>query len=122
MPDASTTVADLRVRLGRFVRERDWEGYHNPKDLAAALSIEASELLERFLWQDAGPGTAFPEEDRQAIADELADVVIYALHFANAMDLDVSEAVARKMGKNEAKYPVERFKGRARSPSRDGLQ
>ena len=114
MMDASTTVAALREIVHRFVEDRDWEAYHNPKDLAVALSIEASELLERFLWREAPRGNEIPPEERAAIVEELADVVIYALHFANAIQTDVSDAVAAKTAKNEAKYAADRFRGRTR--------
>lgn len=111
MADATVTVGALRERVRAFVRARDWETFHNPKDVAMALSIEASELLEHFLW--AAPPQDVGAAERAAISDELADVVVYALAFANALDLDVSEAVAAKMAKNEARYPAATFKGRA---------
>lgn len=114
MSDATVTVGELRERLDRFVKERDWGAYHNLKDLSMALSIEASELLERFLWKEPPITDRLAPEDRQAIADELADVIIYGLHLSNALGLDLSDAVLAKIRKNAAKYPVDRFKGRAR--------
>lgn len=114
MTDATTTFGELRSRADRFVREREWEPYHNPKDLSIALSIEASELVERFLWQEPPKPEHLPPEERRAIAEELADVIIYGLHLSNALDLDLSDAILAKLEKNAAKYPVERFRGRAR--------
>lgn len=76
MVDATTTVGELQERVRRFVRERDWKRFHDPKDLAIAISIEASELLERFLWREAIPAASLSPEDRTAAAEELADVVI----------------------------------------------
>lgn len=113
MADATATVGDLRERVRTFVRERDWERFHHPKDLAIALSIEASELLERFLWQPSSNQASLDDVDRRALSDELADVVIYALGFANALDIDLSDAVRAKIAKNEVKYPADRFRGRA---------
>ncbi len=114
MSDDRVTLGELRERLDRFVRERDWGTYHNLKDLSMALSIEASELLERFLWREAPAVDRLSAEERQAIADELADVMIYGLHLSNALGLDLSETILAKVEKNAAKYPMERFKGRAR--------
>lgn len=105
MADARVTLADLRQRLQAFVEARAWGRYHNPKDLALALSIEASELLEHFLWRPPPEPASLSPEERDGIAEELADVVIYALHLANALDADVSDAVLRKMGKNEGRFP-----------------
>jgi len=93
--------------VDRFVKDRDWGRYHNPKDLAIALSVEASELLERFLWRSP-PASGLALEDPEGVADELADVLIYGLHLANATGLDVSDIVSRKITKNEAKHPVGR--------------
>ncbi|HYY48449.1 MAG TPA: nucleotide pyrophosphohydrolase [Thermoplasmata archaeon] len=112
MVDADTSVGQLRTRVAEFVRARAWESFHVPKDLAIALSIEASELLEVFLWRDRGPPADWPGDVRQAVADELADVLIYGLSLANAVGLDLSEAISEKLVQNEAKYPAERFRGR----------
>jgi len=79
-----------------------------------AISIEASELLERFLWRGAGTPAELSSEDRSAIAEELADVLIYGLSLANALEMDLSEAMLAKLRKDEAKYPPDRYRGRAR--------
>lgn len=79
-----------------------------------AISIEASELLERFLWRAGAGSNDLPLAERSAVAEELADVVIYSLSLANALDLDLSDAVLSKLRIDEAKYPVDRFRGRAR--------
>lgn len=113
--DSTTTVAELRQRVLAFVRERDWEQFHSPKNLSMALAAEAGELMEPFLW-------ATPEESRQIaadpvkrgrIADELADVVVYALEFANMTGIDLSAAIEAKMRANAVKYPVEKARGRS---------
>jgi len=104
----------LRTAVRRFVRERDWERFHLPKDLAIAISVEASELLERFLWRDPAPAATLSSEDRSAIAEELADVVIYGVSLADVLEVDLSDAVLAKLKKDEAKYPADRYRGRAR--------
>ncbi len=99
------SIKDLMRDIDMFTQERDWDQFHNPKDLAIALSIEASELLEVFLWKQ-------PEEaDIDKIKEELADVINYALQLASKCDLDVDEIVRAKMARNAEKYPVEKAKG-----------
>ena len=113
--DSRTTVSQLKERVLAFARKRDWEQFHAPKNLSMALAAEAAELMEHFLW-------ASPEESRKVasdpakrarIAEELADIVIYSLEFANATGLDLSAAIAEKMEANARKYPVEKARGRS---------
>jgi NTP pyrophosphatase (non-canonical NTP hydrolase) len=115
MTDGETTVLHLREGVAAFVRERDWEQFHNPKDLAAAIAIEAAELQELFLWQgpDQVEQTAASVTGRERITEELADVLILCLSLANRLEVDIAEAVERKMAANAAKYPAERVRGRA---------
>lgn len=91
----------------KFRDERDWEQFHNSKDLALALSIEASELLELFLWKDN------ENFNLDKLKDELADVFMYALLLANKHDLDIEKIVLDKIKKNADKYPVDKAKGNA---------
>ncbi|MDO8543436.1 MAG: nucleotide pyrophosphohydrolase [Opitutaceae bacterium] len=113
--DSATTVAALRERVLGFVRDRDWEQFHTPKNLSMALAAEAAELMEHFLWATAEQSVAVANEPskRAKIAEELADVVIYALEFANMTGLDVSAAIEAKMAANAKKYPIEKARGRA---------
>jgi NTP pyrophosphatase (non-canonical NTP hydrolase) len=115
LTDSATTIAELKARLLAFVRERDWEQFHSPKNLSMALAAEAGELMEHFLWATAeqSRATAASPDKRERIADELADVVIYALEFANSTGLDVAAAIEAKMAANARKYPVEKARGRA---------
>jgi NTP pyrophosphatase (non-canonical NTP hydrolase) len=115
LSDSETTVSQLRQRVLAFVRERDWEQFHSPKNLSMALAAEAAELMEHFLW-------AKPEESRVIVSDpakrakieeELADVVIFALGFANATGIDVAASIEAKIAANAKKYPVEKSKGRS---------
>jgi NTP pyrophosphatase (non-canonical NTP hydrolase) len=94
--------------LKKFRDERDWKQFHNPKDLSLALSIEASELLETFLWK------SHEDADINKVKEELADVFAYALLIADAYDLDIEEIVREKIKKNSEKYPVAKAKGTAK--------
>ena len=115
LTDSATTVAELKSRLLAFVRERDWEQFHAPKNLSMALAAEAGELMEHFLWATPEQSKAIATEPakRAKIAEELADVVIYALEFANITGLDVAAAIEAKMAANAKKYPVEKARGRS---------
>jgi dCTP diphosphatase len=113
--DSSTTVTELKNRVLAFARERDWEQFHAPKNLSMALAAEAGELMEHFLWAspEESRAIAADPEKRAKIAEELADVVIYALEFANATGLDVAATVVAKIAANARKYPVEKARGRS---------
>ena len=115
LTDSATTVAELKSRVLAFAREREWEQFHAPKNLSMALAAEAGELMEHFLWAtpEGSRDIAIDPVKRGKIAEELADVVIYALEFANVTGLDVAAAIEAKMAANASKYPVEKAKGRA---------
>ena len=104
MSDIEQIIDELR----RFNEERDWDQFHNGKDLAIGLSVEASELLEAFLWKS--PENVKPEK----IREELADVLNYAFQMADKYNLDIKEIMLEKIRKNAAKYPVEKAKGSAK--------
>ena len=116
MSDGETTIEQLRELVRQFVRKRDWEQFHTPKNLSMALAIEAAELMEHFQWltPEQSRSIADDAQKRAAAGEELADVLCYALALANALGLDVATAVREKMIKNAAKYPAERFRGRYR--------
>jgi len=101
-------IEDLTNAIIAFRDDRDWEQFHNPKDLAIALSVEASELLENFLWKN------HDKADNESIKEELADVLTYALLFAHEKNLDVNKIIKEKLDKNEEKYPVGKAKGTAK--------
>ncbi len=115
LTDSTTTVAVIKARVLAFARERDWEQFHAPKNLSMALAAEAAELMEHFLWTapEASRAVAQDPVKRRKIAEELADVVIYALEFANVTGIDVAAAIEEKMAANALKYPVEKARGRA---------
>lgn len=114
--DQETTVAQLRERMARFVRERDWEQFHSPKNLAMALSVESAELMEHFLWIDNEPSRRVVEDAStlEAIGEEISDVACLIFALCNSLGLDLTTVIERKMEKNERKYPVEKSRGRYR--------
>ena len=106
----------LLALLRKFRDDRDWKQFHNPKDLAAAIAIEAGELQELFLWkttEDVAADLASPSR-RQAVVDELADVLICSLLLADCLHVDIDEAVRAKTAANARKYPVGKARGSAR--------
>jgi dCTP diphosphatase len=122
VPDQSTTIADLRAAVDAFVDARDWHPFHNAKDLAVSIAIEAAELLEEFQWHDAAQvaeASADPDA-REHIRLELADVLIYCLSLSNALGIDISDAVGDKLALSGRKYPAEAYRGRYRKPGWGG--
>ena len=93
-------------RIKKFRDDRDWKQFHTPSNLAKAISIESGELLEEFLWDN-------DNFNLQNVKEELADVMIYCIHMANALDVNIEDIINMKMDKNELKYPVEKAKGKS---------
>lgn len=108
MDDKETTVSQLKSEAKKFLEERNWGKHHSLKNIAISISLEANELLEHFQWFDT-------YKNKQEIADELADILIYCIHFANAGDIDISKAFKQKLDKARQKYPAGIMK------SEDGL-
>jgi NTP pyrophosphatase (non-canonical NTP hydrolase) len=106
------TFEDVRRDLRAFVDERAWDAFHHPKDLAMSVAIEAGELLEVFQWRDLAAADLAPQ-DRARIAEEVADVVLYAMLLADKAGVDLPSALAEKLARNRQKYPPERARGRA---------
>ncbi len=109
-------IEELQKKVIEFRDARDWAQYHNPKDLAISLMLEAAEVLEIFQWKDAGKVEAIRSdpESRKRIKEELGDVLIYALNMCHGFSFDPSEVVLEKLVINEKKYPVEKARGNAR--------
>ena len=103
-----TDTQEIIQALLKFRNERDWEQFHNAKDLALALNVESSELLELFLWKNA------EEADAEKVKEELADVLAYAFLLAAKYDFDVRHIVLEKIARNAEKYPVDKAKGSAK--------
>lgn len=101
-------IQNLMREIKRFTEERDWDQFHNPKDLAIAISIEANELLECFLWK------SYNEANPNKIQDELADILNYSLLLAEKLQLDPIQIIEKKMEKNAEKYPIEKARGSAK--------
>ena len=111
--DEERKIYELKELIKKFCDERDWDQFHNAKDLAIALSIEASELLEIFRWKNPEEVKELFENERKKedISDEMADVLYFLVRMAQRYDIDLSEALERKMEKNNNKYPVEKSRG-----------
>ena len=106
-------LESLRTQLSQFVAERDWDQFHNPKNLAMALAGEAGEVLEHFQWLTPEEAATLPPATRAEVALELADVFLFLLRLADKLDVDLLDAGARKLAINRERYPVTRAKGRA---------
>jgi NTP pyrophosphatase (non-canonical NTP hydrolase) len=112
MPDHGVDRLDkLQARLREFRNRREWEQFHTLKDLAAAIAIEASELQEILLWRPSSEEQELLETKLDRLEDELADVLIHCLNFADVAGIDVLDAIEMKISKNEVNYPVDKARG-----------
>jgi NTP pyrophosphatase (non-canonical NTP hydrolase) len=117
---SSLDIAALQKRLRDFAAARDWDQFHSPKNLAMALAAESGELLELFQWLTEAQSGQLSEEERRHVAVELADIQIYLVRIADALDVSLPEAVEEKLRENAQKYPVDLSKGNATKYSRRG--
>ncbi|MDD3809657.1 MAG: nucleotide pyrophosphohydrolase [Erysipelotrichaceae bacterium] len=99
-------LEDVTKKIMRFNEDRDWDQFHSPENLAKSICIEAGELLECFQWSS--------EYDKEAVCEELADIVNYSILLASKLDVDLEQIVANKLKKNEEKYPIEKSKGNSK--------
>jgi len=113
--DKEVTIEDLKIIIQRFIKERDWEQYHNPKNLSMSIAIEAAELMENFQWDDSKCSFDILKDKRKRrnIEDEVADIAIYIIDFCNMNGIDLATIVKRKLNKNKKKYPVRLSKGKS---------
>lgn len=110
--DAETPIATISAAVRQFNTERDWAQYHSPRNLAMAVSVEANELLELYLWsRDEGPQPPVASRE-SAVAEEAADVLICLLSLCDRAGIDLAAAAHAKLAKNAERYPVERARGR----------
>ena len=116
-PVLQNDLAEIREIMRQFVSERDWDKFHTPKNLATALSVEASELLEPFQWLVSGDKSELDEVKLTAIRHEMADVLVYLVRLADKLDVDLLQTVQEKMVLNRAKYPADKVRGDARKYS-----
>lgn len=104
-------IQEITRKIKKFVNERDWEQFHNHKDLALSLVLEAAEVLEHFQWKKQEDLDAHAKNCKEDIADELADVACYLFELADNLEIDLAKAIENKMAKNAVKYPVAKSKG-----------
>src|SRR3989338_985536 len=111
--DQETKIHELKDKIKKFCDDRDWDQFHGAKELATALIIESAELLEHFRWKNDKKVEELlkDENKREEIGDEMADVLYFLIRLAQRYDIDLSEALDRKIEKNNKKYPVEKAKG-----------
>ena len=106
-------IDDLKHEIKEFIRERDWEQFHSPKNLAVGISVEASELLEIFTWLTDDESESLDPSKLSMVKDEVGDILIYLLDFCSMMGLDPIECASQKLEKNAKKYPISKAKGNA---------
>ena len=109
-----SSLSDLTAELRRFAKERDWDQFHSPKNLAAALSVEAGEVLEHFQWLTGAQSRKLSAKKRAQIELELADVLLYLLRLSDQLHIDLLDAARRKIRINAKKYPSHRARGSAK--------
>ena len=112
MARRTDTLDHLRHKLAAFAAERDWEQFHNPKNLAMALAGEAGELMEHFQWLTLEQAARLPKAAREEVALECADVLLYLLRLCDKLDIDLAQAARRKLALNAKKYPVRKARGK----------
>lgn len=108
------TRDDLRLIINEVIKfrdDRDWLQFHDPKNLSQAISIEAAELQEIFLWKSTEESKSLPPDELQRVKNELADIFIFMIYLCNHFEVNLLEAVQKKLQKNKTKYPVEKSKG-----------
>lgn len=113
MATETDSLETLRARLEAFAAERDWDQFHNPKNLAMALIGEAGELVEHFQWLTPEQAANLPPDTKDAVALECADVLLFLLRLADKLDIDLVAAAVKKLELNALKYPVEKSRGKA---------
>lgn len=113
MRKSTGDLDDLRRRLAEFAAKRDWDQFHNPKNLAMALAGEAGELLEHFQWLTFEQASALPAETHAEVALECADVLLFLLRLCDKLDIDLTKAAHKKLILNAKKYPVKKSRGKA---------
>ncbi len=113
MKNPADRLEDLRARVDAFANDRDWDQFHNPKNLSMALAGEVGELLEHFQWLTLEQAANLPSATRKEVALECADVLLYLIRLADKLDIDLVAAAEEKLELNAEKYPAEKFRGSA---------
>jgi len=112
MTSTPDRLETLRAGITAFVAERDWDQFHNPKNLAMSMAIEAAEVMEHFQWLTPDQAAALPAATRDEVALECADVLLYLLRLSDKLGIDLAAAAEKKLVLNAQKYPVEKARGR----------
>lgn len=107
----SISLDKLLERIRQFRDERDWMQFHDPKSMAASITIEAAELLEHFQWKNREEAEEYVKQHKEEIAEEIADVAMYLFELSDNLGIDLLDAMSKKLEKNAKKYPVEKAKG-----------
>lgn len=107
-------IKQLKKKIQKFAVERDWVKFHTPKNIAMALSVEAAELLEHFQWLEPKESTCLAPKKKKQVADELSDVIVYAIRLAGLLDINLESSIKKKMLQNAKKYPKDLVKGSAK--------
>ncbi len=107
-----TQIKRITQKIKKFSDERDWAQFHSHKNLAISLSLEASEVLEHFQWKSDAESADHAVKEKEALAEELADVAMYLIELADNLNIDLDRAITRKMKKNALRYPVAKAKGK----------
>jgi NTP pyrophosphatase (non-canonical NTP hydrolase) len=109
----SDSLSDLNKLLKKFAIDRDWEQFHNPKNLSMALIAEAAELVEHFQWLTPEQSQALSQQKRTEVSHEMADILIYLIRLSERLDIDIIKAANDKMEINQNRFPIEQIKGKA---------
>jgi NTP pyrophosphatase (non-canonical NTP hydrolase) len=115
-------IKELTEKIKKFARAREWEQFHNPKDLSISLVLEAAEVLEHFQWKSSEDVIEYVKTHSDEVGEELADVAIYLFELAERSGIDLEEAVEKKLAKNEKRFPVEKAKGNYKKPRELGTE
>jgi len=113
MTDTTTTITELKELVAKLVTEREWEQFHSPKNLSMDIAVEASEVMEKFLWIDSEESKKLFEQKRDEIEAEMADVMIALLALCNVTQTNLADAVKKKLREIAQKYPIEKARGKA---------
>ena len=113
MSKNSDSLEHLRKQIAAFAAERDWDQFHNPKNLSTAVAVEAGELIEHFQWLTPEQAENLPTAAREDVALECADVLLFLIRLCDRLDIDLAAAAERKLGLNAKKYPVDKSRGRS---------
>ena len=105
------TIQEIMLKINQFRDERDWRQFHNPKNLAMALSVEVAEIVERFQWLTLDESANLDGEKKEKVKEELADAAVFLLYLASDLGIDILEAIDEKVNRNAKKYPVDKAKG-----------